>query len=387
MQILEGTSISFIFVLSLLFSLNCKSQSPKPIGSARIQLEGQPGDVIACDVNHDSYQDLIITDQETGTLNVLLGNGSGEFSQAENSPLPAGNEPGAIASGDFNGDQHMDIAIANHESDYLSLFLGKGDGQFAQAPNSPIKVQSYPHPHGIAAGDFNGDGNLDLATESWQSDEVLVLLGDGNGEFLRPHARYQVGNVPYYRLQTTDLNQDGRDDIITSNWEGASISVLLAKEAGGFAPVKNITVNRSPFAVVIGDVNHDGIADLVTAHREGNAREHAADGLSFIFGNGKGEYDSQFTFSSSSRKSPTSLAIGDFNGDGKDDVAVAKYTSGDVALFVRSNGTIQQTEGAPFKVGKGPIAVILADLNGDGKDDIVAANSESNDISIVFAPR
>ena len=123
--------------------------------------------------------------------------------------------PNDVVIADFNKDGNLDLGIANTEVSLLTVLLGNGKGQFQQATKSPFIINSKPHTHGIATGDFNGDGNLDLATDSWGENKVVIIFGDGQGNF-GGQMSYPVGNHPYQRLRAADLNKDGRPDIVTS---------------------------------------------------------------------------------------------------------------------------------------------------------------------------
>lgn len=181
-------------------------------------------------MNADAKLDILAARLDVGTLSVYLGDGHAGFREARGSPFAVGNQPEDLAVADFNGDGRPDVAVANHETDYVTVLLGDGTGGLALAPESPVHVPSRPHPHGVAHGEFNGDGHPDLAVESRDEDAVLVLYGDGKGAFSRKPERLAVGRSPYWRLRAGDLNADGRHDLVTTNNEGASVSVLLAEQ-------------------------------------------------------------------------------------------------------------------------------------------------------------
>ena len=138
------------------------------------------------DFNRDRNPDLAIANSRSNNVTILLGDGKGGFVEAKGSPFPAGHSPNDICIGDFDGDGKLDLAIANHEVKYLTVLLGDGQGGFSPAPGSPVTVLSRPHTHGVAAGDFNQDGKLDLVTESWAENKVTVVFGNGRGGFAGP---------------------------------------------------------------------------------------------------------------------------------------------------------------------------------------------------------
>jgi hypothetical protein len=333
------------------------------------------------DLNRDGKPDIVAARRNAVT--VYLGDGRGKFNRAAGSPFAAGNNPNDLAAGDFNEDGRLDIAVANHETSYLTLLIGDGSGGLA--PPFQIPVASRPHPHGVAAGDFNGDGHLDLAVESWAENAVLVLYGNGKAAFAGKAQWLPVGRVPYHKLRTADFNNDGNDDLVTTNTEGSSVSVSCADRSGTMQKAKEIATARSPFAVAIGDVNGDRRPDLAVAHRWG-AVDPKLDALTVLIGSGDCLFAPSSESPMSAGASPTAVAIGDFDGDGVGDIATANMGSDDVTMVLGSRSGLRRANGAPFSVGRGPIAIALGDLNGDGKADIVTGNGGSGDVSVVMSP-
>lgn len=157
------------------------TQEPAYTVAARIPVGHAPGSVALADLNHDGHLDIIVASERSNSLTVLLGDGTGRFTEAPGSPVLAGNMPNDIAVEDFNRDGHPDLAVANHEVDYLTVLLGDGRGGLRPGPGSAIQVSVRPHPHGIAVADFNGDGHTDFVTDGFETDEVEILLADGRG--------------------------------------------------------------------------------------------------------------------------------------------------------------------------------------------------------------
>ena len=350
-----------------------------PVGTA-------PTRVAIADVNKDGIMDIIVANNGSNSLTVYLGGGKGVFKQAKGSPFPAGQSPNDIGLGDFNGDGNLDVAIPNHSVKYVTVLLGDGKGGFSFAPGSPFGVTSTPHPHGIAIADFNGDGKLDLAVDSWGENKVLVMFGRGDGSFLTPGVKFDVGQAPYERLRSADLNEDGNPDIITSNWEGSSVSVLLGDGKGNFslAGGKNIPVPESPFGIAVGDFNGDHHADIAVAHYSGHATDPSKDGLSVLFGDGKGHFmlakGSPFPVG----HYPPTVIAGDVNGDGITDIALPNHVDNTVTIYLGGKSGIKQADGSPISVGRGAECLAIGDLNGDGKPDLVVADMEDNEIVILF---
>jgi len=122
----------------------------------------------------DGKLDVAVCNSDANTVTIFLGDGTGNFTAAPASPIPIGNQPEAIVTGDFNNDGNLDIATANYGDDTVTLLLGNGDGTFTLAAGSPFAVGN--NPTGIAAADFNGDGKLDLAVANLTDGTVSILL-------------------------------------------------------------------------------------------------------------------------------------------------------------------------------------------------------------------
>jgi FG-GAP-like repeat len=354
-----------------------------PFRAIHLPVATHPTMVTIADVNKDGNPDILVANGGSGNVSVYIGDGKGGFLQATGSPFSAGQSPADITTGDFNGDSNLDIAIANHGVKLVTVLLGNGKGQFAFAPGSPFNIESNPHPHGIAVADFNGDKKLDIAVDSWAESKVLVLFGKGDGTFQSPGMKFDVGKMPYQRLRTADMNEDGNIDIITSNFEAGSLSVLLSDGRGSFTR-KDFPVPPDPFGIAIADLNGDRHLDIAIAHYSGQGTDPSKNALSVLYGDGKGNFTLAKGSPFPTGHYPGTVAAGDLNGDGIADIVVPNYEDGTLTIYLCTRNGITLAPYSPIRVGHTPHGVAIADLNHDGKGDIVLTEEEDNDVLVLL---
>ncbi|HEV8285507.1 MAG TPA: VCBS repeat-containing protein [Chitinophagaceae bacterium] len=352
----------------------------------KIKVGKSPGSVESADLNNDNFPDLAIASETDSSVTVLLGDGKGGFKEAKNSPFYAGPIPNDISIYDFNRNGNLDLAFANHEEKYLTVLLGDGNGNFSPAPKSPFPVEGMPHTHGIAIGDFDNDGRADMVTDSWGNDQVEVLFADSVNLFKAHSVFFKVGKRPYQRLRAADLNSDGITDIVTTNSEGNNVTILLANGSGGFneAAGSPFPCGDAPFGVAIGDINADGKPDLAIINSPGSMAEgKGKNGLTVLMGDGTGKFKTMKGSPFEAGKIPNRIAIGDVNGDGVYDIVTSDNDSNKIYLFLMDkNGNVSSSKA--IIVGNHPKGVAITDLNKDGKGDIVVCNQLDNEISILI---
>ena len=324
--------------------------------------------VVAGDFNGDGKLDLAVTHfASSGTVSVLLGKGDGTFGSAAS--YSVGAYPFAMAVGDFNGDGKLDLAVVNNNGTLntrgsVSVLLGKGDGTFRSAVNYSVGWD----PTRVAVGDFNGDGTPDLAVASESSGTVSVLLGKGDGSF-RSAVNYASGGEPF-AVAVGDVNGDGKLDLVAANPNSGTVSVLLGNGDGSFQSAMNYASGGSPSSVAVGDLNGDGKPDVVAGNFSGT--------VSVLLGNGDGSLQTAKSYAASSGYS-ASLAVGDFNGDGTPDIVSTGYLEGSVSVLLgKGDGTFPVSGATAYATGSNPYSVAVGDFNGDGKLDLAVANTQSN---------
>jgi uncharacterized protein (TIGR03437 family) len=282
-----------------------------------------PRAVAVVDVNGDGLPDIVTANSADNTVTVLLNNGSGGFAAAAGSPFAVGTQPESLVVSDFNGDGYPDIVTANLNDSNVTLLLGNGAGGFTAAQGSPFAVGAGPH--SVATGDFNGDGKPDLVTANSGSNTVTIILGNGTGGFTGPRT-FAAPSSPQ-SIAVGDFNMDGKLDVVTADSGGTTVTVLLGDGSGGFGAGTQFTVGSNPDSVAVGDFNGDGKPDIVAANSGGNT-------LILLLGNGAGGFTAAGGSPFAVGSFPSSIAVGDFNGDGRADIAIANAGGNSAAVLL-----------------------------------------------------
>ncbi|MBZ5538617.1 MAG: VCBS repeat-containing protein [Acidobacteriia bacterium] len=233
-------------------------------------------------------------------------------------------------------------------------------------------------PYSVAVADFNRDGKADLAVANNRSDDVSILYGIGDGTFQTP-VNFAVGSGPR-SIAIEDFNGDGIADLAVANAGIAfgggepgsvngSVSILLGNGKGGFQPAVSYNAGSHPWSITVGDFNGDGKPDLAVA--DNGAFMSDPGGVLVLLGQGDGTF--QFPKSYLAGTNPTALVAADFNGDGKPDVAIASADPGGLMiLFGRGDGTFLPSVG--YKAGFGFTHLVPGDFNADGRSDLALLN-------------
>ena len=322
-----------------------------------------PNSVAIGDLNGDGKPDLATAN---GTVSVLLNRGDGSF-QAKRDYKTAG--ANSVAIGDLNGDGKPDLATAGANS--VSVLLNNGDGSFAAKHD----YATGRGPLAVVIGDLNRDGRPDLATAN-DAFSVSVLLNRGDGSFAAKRD-YRTGNPS--SLAIGDLNGDGRPDLVTANDEAdETVSVLLNRGDGSFRAKRDYRTGSGAQSVAIGDLNGDGKPDVATANEGGPPA--AVPTVSVLANRGDGSFRARHDYRAADI--PTSVAIGDLNGDRRPDLVIADVYRTSVAVLLRGNGGFQ----AKLDYGtRSATSVAIGDLNGDGKPDLATANGNPrNTVSVLI---
>jgi FG-GAP-like repeat/Thrombospondin type 3 repeat/FG-GAP repeat len=325
----------------------------------------QPFGLVTGDFNGDGIPDLaagsngLIPFDSTGGIIVLPGNENGAFAAQQGFGFPHLED---VAAGDLNGDGRKDLIVIDGN---LFVFLAESDGRFVPLP--PLSLGFYPRR--VALGDFNLDGNLDLVTANYSND-VAILAGNGDGTF-QPGLRVPVLYYPN-AIVVADFNGDGIEDVAlgtegpTSNQSPGFVSVLLGRGDGTVGLAQMFPVRASPGVLVLGDFNDDGKIDIAA---------RCIDGISILLGGGDGTFSPVAGIAAGGSYPRSSMAAGDFDGDGRKDLAVPLFDSdqpgfSEVLIFLGNGDGTFSSRQIYFPLSGSPQSIAAADFNADGRLDL-----------------
>ena len=356
-----------------------------------------PQSLVVADLNHDGIADVVVADgcgdlncTTTGVVTVLLGAGDGTFHKIGQFVAgPPGTSADSVAAGDFNGDGDMDVAVVNSGINFLgtvTILFGNGDGTFGP----PVSYSGGDAPVTVAVGDFNGDQHLDLALVDNPHNMVGILLNNGDGTFGAP-VTYLVENGPQ-GIAVADLNHDGKLDVAVATECGrdplckqGSVSILLGNGDGTFQPEVGYKVGSRPLDVAVADFNRDGNEDLAVVNSCGVDYTCASVGtVALLLGNGDGTFQAPVNYAVG--YDSVRVAAGEFNNDDSPGVVATNYTVGTISVLAgNGDGTLQKA--MTYTVGMEPRGAAIADFNGDHSADLVIVNQISNSVSILLNAR
>ena len=333
-----------------------------------------PNSVTAADVNGDNKPDIVVANNGADTVGVLLNKGNGTFLAQTSYTTGGGSSPYVVALSDVNGDSKLDIVVANDGTGNVGVLINRGNGSFLAQTTYTTGTGSKPY--SVSLGDVNGDSKPDMVVANSGTDNLGVFLNLGNGTFL-PQITYTSDDNPR-SVTLADVNGDNKLDIVVVNNNANTVGVFLNRGNGTFLGQTNYTtgVGSNPRGVIVGDVNGDNAPDIVVANNGG-------DTVGIFLNRGNGSFLAQTTYTTGSGSGSRSVALADVNGDNKLDIVVANDGTDNVGVLInRGNGTfLAQT---PFSTGanSGPRSVVLADVNGDNEADIVVANNGGDTVGV-----
>ena len=351
-----------------------------------------PEFLVISDFNGDGNQDFAVTNINSNTVSVFLGDGTGKFNLTAGSPFNSGGEvPRQIVAADFNSDGRIDLAVTNGNADApdptgynISIFSGDGTGGFTPAANSPIPLGE--NPFGLVKGDFNNDSKVDLAaTTLTNGSKVVILLGDGAGNFTINRTA-EILNATPNDIAAADFNNDGNQDLVVDDLAttNRNITILIGDGTGNFTFGTSVSIPLNAFGVTTADFNNDGNADILATGRRFDPSTTLSNTIILKTGNGDGTFADGGTLTIPSLDF-LGTAVADFNGDNTLDFVAADNQNNPLYTFLSYEPSpgILQFAFADFRGseagGRATISVDrVREANGTGRLGTVTVNYAAN---------
>ncbi len=352
--------------------------------------------IVFADFNGDGKTDFAATDSNSGQTVVYMAQAGGSY--LAGAPLVTPEHvygTCSTAAGDLNGDGQPEIVTVNCDSntDDLTIYLNNGDGTFqsgvyyAPAQNSGAGTAADIYPVAVTIADVNGDGKPDLVSSNYDSSDVTILLGNGDGTVQVPNVGFATGGEVEYPALVADFNGDGLADIIIPD-QNYSLAYLQGYGDGTFraavdyfAPISD-DFGASSAMIASGDFNGDGFPDFVVGNYGYNQNGVSTVGITVFLSRPDGSLAPGVNYGSGG--SLGAVAVADFDGDKILDIAAADYTNNLVQIF-HGNGDGTFTMGSSYSTGGSDSwFVVTADYNNDGHPDLAVANWTSQDVSVLL---
>jgi len=322
----------------------------------------------AGDVNDDEFSDLVVVNEDSEDIRVLLNDGTGSYDGSFTVfDMPASTKPSTNGGADFNHDGIIDLAIGSTQSNQTSIFMGNDTTIFDAETSHTVDTGV----RGLTIIDFNGDGWADIVTANRVSGTISFLENDGAGDFLTA-THMEVGINGETAIAATDLNNDGFTDLIVGGYSGNAVASLLNDGEGNFTIQDIENLDGQPWMIAIGDVNGDGFVDVATANSNTPT-------VSIIFSDGNGNFNTSIDYAVGNF--PLAIDLGDLDGDGDLDFMASNY-SGSFTLYENIGSGLFSNPITYPSVQAGSCTV-FHDRNNDGALDITLID-ELADVVILY---
>jgi hypothetical protein len=349
---------------------------------ARLNQAGSGAQAItAADFNVDGTPDLAVANSYENSVSVLLGDPAAPGYFQTQSMYPVGNNPSGIVAGDFNADGLPDLAVTNGSDSTVGILLGDPlhPGEFQPQQVHPVGLpETWPNawPKTLVVGDFNRDGVADLAVSNTNETTISVLLGDpGDPGNFQAQQLYDLVDYNAYSLTIADFDGDGIQDLAAADyWSMGGVNVLLGNGDGSFeAPQWYDAGGSYAEAIAAGDLNGDTFQDLVLA-------DYNNWQITVLPGLGNGTFDLPQSYALND--GPYAIAIADFNGDGRLDIATAYWDGGGTEVLLGNAGGFDEPQ--YYDVRGYPYGLVAQDFNSDRAPDLAFANPDDYSATVLM---
>ena len=318
------------------------------------------------DMNNDGHLDILVTNVDAENIVVFMGLGNGSFMQPQSISLWA--QSNSHATGDFNKDGRLDIAVAISTYDTVGIYFIRRNGTVYYGYDCTLKLDSQPK--SIVVADFNNDGNLDIATANYGTDDVAILFGLGNDSFLDPtYYNLTKDDISPFYIVAADFNNDNFTDLVLANDDSPTITILLNDRYGAFPHAVSIDLDDY-YAIWIatGDFENDGRQDIVLTGAGSNV-------VLILPGNSDGTFSEIYEYIIDGSVSLYGIVSGHFNNDDQLDLAVIDGLESSVTVVLNTdiaNSVEQNIINLHF--GYAPLNMAAGDFNNDNITDIAVVD-------------
>lgn len=324
----------------------------------------------AGDLDGDGWSDFMVPNERPNDVRVFMNDGSGNYNNFSIYQIIGGGRPSPNEGMDFNLDGYIDIAVGNSINNKLTVFLGDGTGSFSS-------IQNYfadDGVRGVCIADVNGNGFMDVITANRIASNVSVLLNNGDGTFAPP-MNFEGNGSDETGCATADVNGDGILDLFIAAFGSNEMILFLGDGDGGFNFSSKVTVgaNANPWMIATGDVNLDGVPDVVSANS-------GSSNFSVVLADVNGNLSSPVNYPTGSF--PIAIDLGDIDGDGDLEVVVSNYGSANFNLY-ENDGTGKYINRRDLEASSAGSCAILHDRDNDGDMDMTGID-EVDDLLILF---
>jgi len=333
-------------------------------GEGHVQCYGAYGG----DINDDGFSDITVVNEISDDVRVFLNDGSGGYSNFTIYPFAGGGVPSPNEGADFNSDGKIDMAVGASQSNQVRVILNNGTGGF----NPPASYTTGSNNRGVAVLDLNGDGHDDIATSNWGASKVYKLLNNGNGTFAAA-VEIETGSSGEFACASGDANNDGILDLFVGALNSQDMILLLGDGNGGLVYSTTVNSGGETWMIATGDINLDGNIDVACAN-SGN------DNASVIFGDGMGGLSDPVIYPTPSY--PIAMDLGDIDGDGDLEMVTSSYGGAEFRVF-ENDGSGNYINSQDYPAITAASCMTLNDRNNDGVMDLTGID-EIADIIILF---
>ena len=352
-------------------------------GKVDFSTETLPCSAAIGDMDGDGKGDIVVANYSSNTVSVFRNTSiGGAVSFAAKVDFNTGTNPTTVAIGDIDGDGKLDIAVGNYTSNKVSVFRNTGSsGSISFA--TKVDFVAYSIPTSVAIGDVDGDGKLDMVITNNNGINISVFRNKSQIGTINFETRLDAGTgTNPFAMALGDIDGNGKIDLAFTNYMNTNFSVKLNNSTRGIidlASKVDIATGTNPSSLAIGDLDGNGKIDLAVTNYASNSVSVYRN----ISTNDTVSFATKVDFTTGSN--PKSVAIGDIDGDGKPDLTITNYNSNSASIFRNtcSNGTISFASKVDFITGTNPNSAAIGDLDGDGKPDLAITNEASNSVSVL----